>query len=91
MSSMHKKLIKKAGAGLAIASALALIPQAQAANWLALYNANPPVVTPPIKIWGFVQPGYSATDGKKVEGLQGPASVTTFTAPSPTSTASART
>ncbi len=71
MSSTHKKLIKKAGAGLAIASTLALIPQAQAANWLALYNTNPPVVTPPIKIWGFVQPDYAATDGKKVEGLQG--------------------
>lgn len=67
----------------AIAAALCFGRNAHAANWLQLYNTSPPVVTPLINIWGFVQPDYAFTDGTAVSGLKGPASVTGFNGTTP--------
>jgi len=67
------------GVAVAALTAASGIPQsALAANWLQLYNTSPPGISTPIKVWGFVQPGYAVTGNKAVSGLQGPASVTAF-------------
>ena len=39
---------------------------AQAANWLMLQGTEPAGTADAVKVWGFVQPTYSQTDGSKV-------------------------
>lgn len=41
--------------------------QAHAANWLMLQGTEPPAASDRVKIWGFIQPEYQATDGSLLE------------------------
>lgn len=78
MNFASKKIFTNAALAAAILSASGFAQYAQAANWLQLYNTEPPGVTPPVKVWGFVQPEYSSAQGNAVTGLMGPPSVTAF-------------
>lgn len=60
MFNLHANRLR----GCAIAAAVCLwIPGAQAANWLMLQGTEPPSAAPVTKLWGFIQPQYSQTDG----------------------------
>ncbi len=78
MSFASKKIVTKAALAAAILSASGFAQYAQAANWLQLYNTEPPGVAPAVKVWGFVQPDYASAQGNAVTGLMGPPSVTAF-------------
>lgn len=78
MNRFPRATLAKSALVVAIGAAAAVGQNAQAANWLQLYNTSPPGIAAPIKVWGFVQPDYASTDGKKVSGLKGKAGVTAF-------------
>lgn len=48
---------------VAVAAVCMSIPGAQAANWLLLQGTEEPSAAPVTKLWGFIQPQYSQTDG----------------------------
>lgn len=51
---------------LLIAGLTVAVPQAYAANWLALQGTEKPGSSARAKVWGFVQPEYQKTDGTKL-------------------------
>lgn len=58
---------KKTTLAAACAAALLTPPYVtHAANWLMLQGTEPPQAAPTTKLWGFIQPQYSATDGTKL-------------------------
>lgn len=79
MIKISKSRLAKSSLAVAVATSMGLASQsAEAANWLKLYNTSPPGIAKPVKLWGFIQPDYAATNGKSVSGLEGPAAVTKF-------------
>ncbi|MEJ2060887.1 MAG: hypothetical protein P8Y64_10445 [Gammaproteobacteria bacterium] len=73
-SRVNFQRIKKHVLTAAVAGAsLFAMQSANAANWMQLYGTTPrPGQSPHAKVWGFIQPLYSVTDGKKMTGLLGP-------------------
>lgn len=52
----------------AVAVSLALMaPATHAANWLMLQGTEAPSATPVTRLWGFIQPQYTQTDGTPLE------------------------
>lgn len=78
MNRLHIKAAGKTVLAAAIIAATGMSQRAEATNWLQLYNTEPSGVSSPVKVWGFVQPVYSSNEGKAVDGLIGPPSVTAF-------------
>jgi len=64
---MKRKLTKVASSVLLTAMLGGLIAPANAANWLMLQGTEPEGSAPRAKVWGFIQPEYSKTDGTKLK------------------------
>lgn len=59
-------IFRKAALAALCVGGMAVTLQADAANWLMLQGTEPEGVAPRAKLWGFVQPTYSQTDGSTV-------------------------
>lgn len=63
-------MIKKQSKKILIAAAMIgtmAASTAEAANWLALQGTEPAGAAARAKVWGFIQPEYSSTDGTKLK------------------------
>ncbi|MHB1246659.1 MAG: hypothetical protein ACYCZH_09460 [Sulfuriferula sp.] len=74
--------MKKMTLSLALVAALGMTSNAWATNWLQLQNNEAPNA-PDFKLWGFVQPTYTANQGGAVHGLKGPPQVTAYNGRTP--------
>ena len=59
--------LKLKAAIAAVTLGMGVMGQAQAANWLMLQGTEAPGAGDRMKMWGFIQPEYQATDGSTLE------------------------
>lgn len=63
---MHFSFKKAVQATACMTVLMGLSPISQAANWVMLQGIEEPNATEVAKLWGFIQPQYSQTDGTKL-------------------------
>ena len=63
---MHFSFKKTVLASACTAVLMGLSPASQAANWVMLQGTEEPSATDVAKVWGFIQPQYSQTEGTKL-------------------------